>query len=133
MVRKPPKPPPKNSPIVDCTTVCGQDSCIGRGHKVCPGCHQNVGARTKKCKCGHEFSPKVKGWDVCKTTMLALIQAKRGGYTLAELATTRVKNLHDGCLLKECSMDNKQLQQLVTELVKSSAVVKDGKKYKANA
>ena len=31
-----------------------------RGLKACPKCKKRVGARTLKCKCGHEFGAKIR-------------------------------------------------------------------------
>jgi hypothetical protein len=102
---------------------------IGRGHKVCPKCEQVVGARTKECECGHEFSPKVECWATCTKTMLGML--RKQAYTLAEIAALRKKRTHPGCLMHKCKLTNKQLLQLLSELVKSGRVKKEGLKYRA--
>ena len=110
------------------------DAClnIGKGRKMCLKCNAIVGARTKKCKCGYEFSPKVKGWSICKATMLTFINSQRSDITLMDIAKARKTHTHPGCLLKQCSMDNKQLQQFLNELIKEKSLIKDGKKYKVS-
>lgn len=105
-------------------------SSVGRGHKLCPSCTTIVGARTKTCKCGHDFSPKVEGWDSCKSNMIRILSKTRSGMDLIEIAVTRKSKPHQGCLKDKCRMDNKQLQLLLAELVKEGKVKKDGKKYK---
>jgi len=61
--------------------------------------------------------------------MLQFLRAMRGA-DLVEIAKARVKKTHPGCPHEECCRDNKQIQSLLTDLVKEGKTVKDGRKYK---
>jgi hypothetical protein len=103
---------------------------IGKGRKVCPDCTAKVGARSKVCQCGHEFSPKVEGWDCCKNNMIRILNKAHIGMDLVEIAVLRKTKPHPGCSTDKCRLNNKQLQTLLNELIKEGKVQKDGKKYK---
>jgi hypothetical protein len=124
MKQKPAKP---TKPTTNTTNTTNT---IGKGFKLCPGCDTKVGARSKTCQCGHEFSPKIEGWDNCKNIMLRMLGQARGGMDLLEIAVARKSKPHDGCLTDKCQLSNKQLQILLAELVKEGKVKKDGNKYK---
>ena len=101
------------------------------GYKACPACEKYVGVRTRQCECGQEFMPKIDSWKNCARVMLALLRGCRQGYTLVEIATRRLTKTHSGCPTAKCKLTNKQLQQLLMELVKNGQVKKEGMKYKS--
>lgn len=67
--RKPAQPEPKTEKLSG-----------GKGKKICPECSAELGARTLKCECGHEFQPKTK------TT-------KRGGLSLRDQLEERLAEI----------------------------------------
>jgi hypothetical protein len=107
-----------------------QAASIGRGHKLCPDCEVTVGARTKTCQCGYSFTLKVEGGEECKGMLIQMLSKVRGGMDLVQIAVARKERPHHGCDKIQCQLDNKQLQALLTLLVKEGELKKEGKKYK---
>ncbi len=57
---------------------------MARGHKTCPECNAQVGPRTKKCSCGHEFVFKPGKAPRAKRGRLELPQVEKPFEALTE-------------------------------------------------